>query len=354
MAVVTRYERSGASSRMRFYQYLPSLRQAGLEVFTAPLFSNEYVEGLQSGNRKLWEIFRAYAARLEFFFSLGKIDRIWIENEALPWVPAKIEQAILGEKVPFVLDYDDAVFHQYDHHANYLVRLWLGDKHLQLMRRAATVVAGNDYIATYARNAGASAVEVLPTVVDLLRYPVTSRQTNKFAPPLVGWIGQRVTARYLVPLSHVFCHLAQAGIARFSAVGVDAKALGLPMDSKPWSEATEVEAIGLFDIGIMPLSDGPFERGKCGYKLIQYMACGLPVVASPVGVNSQIVEHGVNGFLASTPQEWTQALKVLAADRSLRERMGRAGRQKVEQHYSLQATRQRLISLLRESVDNQQ
>ena len=112
----------------------------------------------------------------------------------------------------------------------------------------------------------------------------------------------------------------------------------VPTEHVPWTEAAEVAAIAEFDVGIMPLADEPWERGKCGYKLIQYMACGLPVVASPVGVNRQIVEHGVNGFLAETPTQWDEALRTLLADPALRQRMGQAGRQKVERQFSLQVT----------------
>jgi hypothetical protein len=122
------------------------------------------------------------------------------------------------------------------------------------------------------------------------------------------------------------------------------------MASIPWTEQTEAASIASFDIGIMPLLDGAFERGKCGYKLIQYMACGLPVVASPVGVNRQIVEHGVNGFLAETPEQWEQALQTLLADAGLRQRMGQAGRLKVEQHYCIQANVSWLAKLLNDSA----
>ena len=121
---------------------------------------------------------------------------------------------------------------------------------------------------------------------------------------------------------------------------------GCPWQSVAWSEATEAASISSLDIGIMPLVDEPFERGKCGYKLIQYMACGLPVVASPVGVNRQIVEHGVNGFLAETPAQWEEALRTLLGDAALRQRMGQAGRRQVEEKYCLQVTGPRLAELL--------
>ncbi len=112
-----------------------------------------------------------------------------------------------------------------------------------------------------------------------------------------------------------------------------------------WSEANEVAEVQSFDIGIMPLQDQPFERGKCGYKLIQYMSCGLPVVASPVGVNAEIVREGFNGFLASNEDEWREALTMLITDGVLRDRMGRAGREIVVERYSLVSQAPRLVEL---------
>ena len=121
---------------------------------------------------------------------------------------------------------------------------------------------------------------------------------------------------------------------------------GIPLEIRSWSEETEINDLQSFDVGIMPLPDEPWERGKCGYKLIQYMACGKPVVASPVGVNKQIVEEKVNGFLATTEDNWINALISLRDDQILRERMGTASRKKVEANYCLQITAPRLAELL--------
>jgi glycosyltransferase involved in cell wall biosynthesis len=126
----------------------------------------------------------------------------------------------------------------------------------------------------------------------------------------------------------------------------------LPFTFRDWSEANEVADIQAMDIGMMPLHDDPWALGKCGYKLIQYMACGLPVIASPVGVNRDIVEHGVNGFLASTEQEWRSAIEQLLSDASLRERMGKAGRTKVEAHYSIQQVGPRIAKLIHDLLSH--
>ena len=345
--MLSRYGRLGASSRMRSYQYQPWLEAAGIRITMAPLFSDKYVRGLQQNTKNLLEAARAYAGRVQALLGSRRFDLLWIEKEALPWLPAWLEKALLSGAVPYVLDYDDAVFHYYDQHRNPVVRALLAGKHPALIQRAALVVAGNAYLADFARAAGAGRVELVPTVIDLERYPLASTHPGEMAgPPCVGWIGQRATAAFLAPYAPLFGRLSADGLARFAAIGIDAPSLGLPMASIPWSEPTEVASIMRFDSGIMPLIDAAFERGKGGYKLIQYMACGLPVVASPVGVNRQIVEHGVNGFLAETPEQWEAALRTLLADAGLRQRMGRAGREKVERHYCIQATAPILSRLL--------
>ncbi len=346
--MLTRYGRLGASSRMRFYQYLPWLEAAGIDVTHTPLFSDVYVQGLQRNTKSPVEALRAYAGCVQALLASRQFDLLWIEKEALPWLPAWFEKMLLPSAVPYVLDYDDAVFHYYDESRNSAVKALLAGKHPALMQGAALVVAGNEYLAEFARRAGAPHVELVPTVIDLARCPLAPRKRAVGDTlPCVGWIGQRATASFLLPYAPLFERLSVEGLARFAAIGIDAQALGLPMESIPWTEQTEAASIASFDIGIMPLVDEPFERGKCGYKLIQYMACGLPVVASPVGVNRQIVEHGVNGFLAETPEQWEQALRTLLADAGLRQRMGQAGRQKVERQYCIQVTGPRLAALLK-------
>lgn len=335
---------------MRTFQYLPTFDAGGIDVTVEPLFSDRYVSGLQSGIKLRAEVARAYLGRIQTMFKAKRYDLLWIEKECLPWLPGPLEDWLRPAAVPFVIDYDDAVFHRYDFSPNPWVRRFLTGKHPAGMQQAAMVIAGNPYLANFASQAGAVRVEVVPTAIDLDRYPQPAGSDPKpKAAPTIGWIGQRSTAAFLKPLAPVLRQLVQNKQACATAVGVDTQALDLPMQFVPWTEDTEVAAISQFDIGIMPLPDEPFERGKCGYKLIQYMASGLPVVASPVGVNRQIVEHGVNGFLAETPADWMAALQALLEDPALRFRMGQAGRKLVEQRYCIQVTGPRLASLLLEA-----
>ncbi len=154
--------------------------------------------------------------------------------------------------------------------------------------------------------------------------------------------------RYLSLIRPVLTELIQSGKARLVVVGArEVPFQEVPTEVKPWSEATEVADVLAFDVGIMPLTDEPWERGKCGYKLIQYMACSRPVIASPVGANRQIVDHAVNGFLAGTNQEWRSAFDTLSSAPDLRTRLGQAGRQKVEAHYCTRVTAPRLAAILK-------
>ena len=348
--LLSRYARLGASSRLRSNQYLPYLNQSGVDVTVAPLFGNDYVRGLYSGNIAKMVVFKAYIERLRFMLQAGHFDLVWVEKEMLPWMPSWIELSLVPAKVPLVVDYDDALFHRYDQHRHAIVRRFLGNKINAVMRRAALVIVGNDYLGTHARQAGAQRVELLPTVVDATRYAVTEKEDA--SPVTIGWIGSPTTARYLELVVPALRAMIASHNVRVVAIGANPSQLqNLPIEVRPWSEATEAAEIQRFDIGIMPLSDDLWERGKCGYKLIQYMACGKPVVAAPVGVNSVIVRHGVNGFLANTESEWTDSLGLLCEDAALRTRMGEAGRIRMVRDYSLQVAAPRLAELLRSVVN---
>jgi glycosyltransferase involved in cell wall biosynthesis len=354
LLILSRYGRLGASSRVRFFQYQPLIEAAGINVTVSSMFSDDYVVDLQDNLRSPFKIFCAYSRRIFALVTQRHFDLIWIEKEAIPWAPAWLEMALLPVSVPYVLDYDDAVFHNYDLHRSLLVRDLLGKKYQRIIRGASQVVVGNDYLADYVRRSGAREVEIIPTVVDIERYTSVSSLSMKTSEylPIVGWVGQRATAPNLASLKEIFERLLAKRLARLVAIGIDANSLGLPMESVKWNEGTEVNSISSFDVGIMPLHNEPFEQGKCGYKLIQYMACGLPVIASPVGINRKIVEHGVNGFLADTPAQWEQALLTLLADITLRKRMGAEGRRMVEKQYCLQVTGPRLVAVLKEAAKN--
>lgn len=348
--ILSRYGQLGASSRIRSYQYIPYLRAMGIDVNIAPLMGDHYLSNLYAGrNKQLVAAFAAYFRRLLYLLMSYQYDLLWIEKELFPWLPAWVEVLLERIGLPYVVDYDDALFHRYDMHPQKLVRSLLSSKISKVMRSAALVIVGNDYLADYAWRMGAKRVEYLPTVVDLERYKISSySEDNVFS---IGWIGSPTTARYLNLIRPALARVCRDCNSRLVIVGSGhIEFPDLPIEIHSWSEKTEVNEIGSFDVGIMPLSDEPWERGKCGYKLIQYMACGRPVVASPVGVNQQIVEEGVNGFLAETTVEWVKALKTLRRDPELRKRMGMNGRNNVEKKYCLQVAAPRLVTLLQSVI----
>ena len=348
--LLSRYGRLGASSRVRFLQYLPYFQSQGVGVTVEPLLSDAYLRALYSGGSRWREVFGGYKRRIWALLRARRFDVVIIEKELFPFMPAITERLLRLIGVPYVVDYDDALFHRYDCHTNPWVRRFLGQKIDSVMRHAATVIAGNNYLAERAYRAGANRVEIIPTVVDTERYHPKSNAVGEV--PIVGWIGTPQTSRYLKPLLPVFESLKNEMPVRFVAVGANPEDFeGTLVEAWPWSEESEVASVQQFDIGIMPLVDSPWERGKCGYKLIQYMACGVSVIASPVGVNCEIVVSDENGLFADTVGEWDKTLRILLnVDSEVRKRMGAAGRVRVEEWYSAQVQASRLLDTLYEAV----
>ncbi|TWD86096.1 glycosyltransferase involved in cell wall biosynthesis [Variovorax beijingensis] len=343
---LTRYGRLGASSRLRTMQFLPLLKTAGMDGLISPLFGdamliNKYKRRQYSAGAVL----KAYGNRVAQLLHRHHFDLIWIEKEALPWTPALCERVLLSG-VPYVLDYDDAIFHKYDQHRSVWVRWLLGRRIDRLMADARLVIAGNDYLAQRARKAGARWVEVLPTVVDLERYAAKPPNQRRVDIPYIVWIGSPSTVKYLAALEAPLAALAARSPFKLRVIGGSLKMTGVDVECVPWTEESEVQSIAECDIGVMPLNDSPWERGKCGYKLIQYMACGLPVVASPIGVNTKIVRDGVNGFLVTSADAWVGKLEQLLRDADLRRSMGREGRRSVEAEYCVQQAGPLLANLL--------
>lgn len=343
---MSRYGRLGASSRVRSLQFLPLLAATGVEVTVAPLLSDGYLQRLYSDGKKgLGQTISSYARRCLQLYRAKEFDLLWIEYEVFPWIPSCIEQWFTGRTPPYVVDYDDAIYHRYDQHPNLVVRAILREKIDAVMRKARLVITGNDYLADHARAAGARNVAYLPTVVDTDRYQPPSRREG--GPLKIGWIGSPVTARNLSLIAPALRRVTETGTAQVVLVGAGCSApMDVSVEIRKWTEDSEISDIQSFDVGIMPLPNEPFERGKCGYKLIQYMACGLPVIASPVGVNVKIVDDGITGFLADDSDEWLLSISKLAKSPELRASMGAAGRKRAESDYSLRTAAVKLQSLL--------
>ena len=344
--LLSRYSRLGASSRIRSYQYLPYLGLNGVQVSIAPFFDSKYLIDLYAKRpRSLITILRSYIRRLTFLLKSGSFDMLWIEYEILPWIPVWAERMLVRLRIPYMVDFDDAIFHRYDMHSNDIVRMLLGRKIDKVMRGASLVIVGNKYLENRAKRAAAKWVEILPSVIDLERYRLKPyKEKSVFT---IGWIGSPTTARYLHIVEPVIADLCKDRKIQLVLVGSGNLHLNrIPVKIRTWSETSEVDDIQDFDVGIMPMPNNFWTRGKCGYKLIQYMASGRPVIASRVGVNPEIVEDGVNGFLAENTGDWIRAFENLKNDFSLRMQMGKSGRRRVETQYCLQVTAPRLLSYI--------
>lgn len=348
--LLSRYGSLGASSRLRSYQFIEYLSDHEVDIKVSHLLGDDYLSRLYSGgSTRVPSVICSYLKRLMLLTTFWKYDLIWIEYEVFPWMPPIFEKLLSLFRLPYLVDYDDATFHRYSEHRSSVVRWVLGGKIKRVMRYSTTVVAGNEYIAEYAKIAGAREVCVIPTVVDESKYVV--KNTSLSSRFVIGWIGSPSTQQYLEVVMGALNKLANQAVFELRLVGAShIDQSGFPVKIVQWTEKTEVSDIREFDVGIMPLFDGPWERGKNGYKLIQYMACGVPVVATPIGVNTRIVEHGRNGYLAGNEQEWLVALQELMGDPSLRERMGRQGRIKFEKQYSLGVTAPILLSVLKKAA----
>jgi glycosyltransferase involved in cell wall biosynthesis len=343
--LLSRYERMGPSSRVRHYNYVPALERAGFDVTISPLLDSDYLKRLYSGERQSPRaMLKAYWRRLCQLRTARQFDLIWIEKEVLPWMPAALERSLFGGR-PVVIDFDDAWYLRYASHRNWLVRAALGRKFDGLVSHAKTVTAGNPTLMKWALGAHAPHVVQIPSVVDVDRYPVLPLPAGPFT---IGWIGTPSNSPNLARISEPLRHLQRVCGARLRVIGADQFNIpGLEIDHVAWREETEAMELAACHVGITPLLDGAWERGKCGYKSIQYMAAGRPVVASPVGANSSIIEAGKTGFFAGCPEDWISALTGLAADRERNRKLGLAARQRAETKYSLQSSAATLIEVLK-------
>src|SRR6202048_455811 len=348
---LTRYQQRAASSRLRCYHYIDLLQKAGFTVEVSPLLNDSYVRAIHAREKIDYiEIAWSYARRVLALLRSRLYDIIWVEKEALPWLPAWSEMGLFSiAGVKIVLDYDDAIFHAYDANPNWLVRGSLGRKIERLMSLADLGVVGNRYLGDRARASGARMIAQLPTVVDVRRYASRPAEPNPHV-FTVGWVGSPLTSGYLEIVRPALADLAKNMPVKIVVIGGAPSALAgmIPVEHRMWSVETEAKDVSQLDVGIMPLPNGLWEQGKCGYKIIQYMASWLPVVASPVGANTQIVEPGIHGFLADSPADWVSALLYLWRRPDVRRKMGIAGRRRAEERYSLKVAAPQLISMLRQ------
>ncbi|SFJ09354.1 Glycosyltransferase involved in cell wall bisynthesis [Kaistella treverensis] len=344
----TKYSRNAGSSRLRSYQYFPYLEEAGFRVEVSPLFSEAYLKQLYSGQSTAREALKGYVKRFFKLFAVLSYDRVVIEKELFPYLPAFAERILSLLGLQYVVDYDDAIFHNYDQNPNIVIRKILGNKIRKVMKYAKHVIAGNQYIADFAMISGAKNITIIHTNPNLKKYNFIALEKRGQDECVIGWIGNQSTYdRFVKPHRNLLLRIMEETKVNLCFIGCHDDSLeGERVRFVKWSEESEVSSLSKLDIGIMPIPDSPFERGKCSFKLLQYMACGLPVIASPVGMNTQVVENGVNGLLASSHDEWVAAIRHLADNPLVRKEMGKRGREYVTENFQLEKSFNKLLDVI--------
>jgi glycosyltransferase involved in cell wall biosynthesis len=340
------YGELAASTRYRLSQYEPGLLKEGIKIEVHSLLGDTYIQKSFVGEKYPSRyLLRDYLARAALLFGQGRYDVAIMNAELFPLVPGFIESRLL--RIPYIYDFDDAFFLKYSLERFKKFSFLLRDKFNPIVKNAAAVTAGNNYLATYARQWN-MATHMLPTVVDTTRYsPVPVKQNGVLT---VGWVGSPTTSVYLTELAKPLEELGREGPVRFLVVGGHSAPIpGVEVVNIPWSEANEVDMINTFDVGVMPLFDDDWARGKCAFKLIQYMACGVPIVASPVGANLEVVTNEC-GLLARSSAEWLASLRKLRDSSVLRLRLGEAGRQHIVENYSLHTAVPKLAEVIRRTA----
>lgn len=348
LAIVPGIYDTTPSQRYRIEQWEPWLRQHGVEITYAP-FENEELHRVlyQPGQlgRKLKLVTSAFQRRLSMLSSVREFDAVYLLREAALLGPPVIERLIRRKGVPIIFDFDDAVFVSYRSPSNgYLSYLKFAGKTKTICGLAAHVMAGNPYLAEYARQFN-DQVTVVPTTIDTDKYHVIQRPASEV--PVIGWTGSYSTVQHLDTLRGALQKLAQRERFRLRVIGTpDYHLEGVEVEAMPWRAETEIEDFGPIDIGVMPLPDDKWSKGKCGLKALQFMALAIPVVCSPVGVNTVIIQDGENGLIAGTEDEWVEKLSQLLRSAELRKRLGLAGRATVEETYSARAQAPRVYEIL--------
>jgi glycosyltransferase involved in cell wall biosynthesis len=327
--------------RFRLEQWEPFLRKAGITIdyfsFTDENFRKIiYKEGHTAA--KVKELLKANVRRLGHIFKASEYDAIYLYRAANMVGPAWMERFLSWRKTPVIFDFDDAIFLTDTSKANKKFG-WakFSGKTADICRLSAHVTVGNSYLAEYALRYNKN-VHIVPTSIDTNRYQPVSKEPNKTERVIVGWTGSSTSQYHLEEFEPVLAELVKrhdnVEIRVISDREPDFKEV--PFVWRQWTAQTEVEETSHFDIGIMPLPDNEWTRGKCAAKALICMSLGIPAICSDVGANRDVIRHGENGFLAKDKEAWLKSFETLIADPQLRIKMGHQARRTVVEGYSME------------------
>ena len=339
------------SQRFRFEQYLDYFKEKELDITFSPFLDAKTWKTLYSeGNvpKKAIGIMRSFVKRFLLLFTLYKYDKIFIHREASHIGPPIFEfiiAKVLRKK--YIYDYDDATWlPNYSETNASFHRLKAYWKVKYCIKWAHHVTPGNQYLANYAAKYNKN-ITIIPTTIDTINHHNLETDYN-VQKIVIGWTGTHTTMRYLDFLVPIIAELEKKHEFDFLIISNEAPTYHLKsLKYIKWNHATEIQDLAKISIGVMPLEQDIWSEGKCGFKGLQYMALGIPALMSPVGVNNQILEHKVNGYLVKTPQEWKDCLENLITDKELRIKIGQAGKQTIIERYSVLANRDVYLNLLK-------
>lgn len=336
-------------SRFRIEQWMPYLEAAGV-CCTYAAFEDERLHELiyTEGNylRKAGAMIAALGRRISLMRSVQEFDLVFIYEEAARIGPAILERWIHWLGLPVVYDFCDPIYLPYRSPRNHhLARLKCFGKTASICRLADEVLVGNEALAEYAARFNRR-VSVVPITIDTRRYRPKTTTRPAGEPPVIGWSGSHSTVAHLDGTRDVLREVAKQRSFRLQVIGSASYRLdGLEVESRPWSATTEVEDLHELDVGIMPLPDDSWTKLRSHLKVRQYMGIGLASVTSPVGVNREVVEDGVNGFLADSKEEWVRKLLCLIDDPELRLRLGGEARRTIENRYAADVWARRVLAI---------
>jgi glycosyltransferase involved in cell wall biosynthesis len=340
------------SQRFRFEQYLGFLAEQGISYDYEPFISAATWRILHLPGHflpKALGILGAFGRRLALLMRLRRYDFVFIHREASHIGPPIFEWLmahIFRKKI--IYDFDDAIWlPNYSEHNAAFHRLKMYGKIRWILRWTHRVAAGNAYLAEFARPYQPR-VTVLPTTIDTEHHHSRVKDFGQPGPLVIGWTGTLTTIRYLLPLLPVIGELEKEHDFVFEVIANEDPQFPLrSFRFRRWQKATEIDDLLRFSVGLMPLEDDQWAKGKCGFKALQYMALGIPPLVSPVGVNTEIVEHGRNGFICHTPEQWRDSIVQLLQNPQLSAQLGQAARQTVVDRYSVVSQQKTFLGLFR-------
>jgi glycosyltransferase involved in cell wall biosynthesis len=351
VAVLVPYPRDTTpSQRFRFEQWGRELSSMGIHLDLYPFADAGLMSVLHRRGRvgrKSTAILRACARRWALMSRLRSYDAVVVHRSACLAGPALIER-LLARHHPLIFDFDDAIYLLHTTVANRAVG-WLKfpGKTATICRKSAQVVVGNPQLAAWARQHNPN-VAVVWSSVDTEAFSPAAKSSNR--PLVVGWTGSSTSLTHLEAFADVLAEVTSAGVELRVHSDREPRLPGVPFVYRPWRRDTENAEISAFDIGIMPMPDNSWSRGKGAMKALLYMAVGIPAVCSDVGANSDVIRNGETGFLIRERTEWTSVLRRLAADPGLRRRIGMAGRREVETRFSCHRSAADYASVIRETL----